>query len=56
MGCLDFDAIIDKGIVLMAKTKGGKTTTAHYLAHHRLEAGYDYARNLVYKLTSASKR
>jgi regulator of PEP synthase PpsR (kinase-PPPase family) len=35
-GMLDLSLDIDSGILLVGKTKAGKTTTSHYLTHQVL--------------------
>ena len=40
-GNLDMNFTIDEGILLIGKTKAGKTTSAYYLTNHVLKANKD---------------
>jgi regulator of PEP synthase PpsR (kinase-PPPase family) len=55
-GSLDLNHLIKYGILLLGKTKAGKTTTSHYLTHQVLEGGYNDQNNVVYKLKEADKK
>jgi hypothetical protein len=45
---------MDYGILLLGKTKAGKTTSSHYLTHQVLEGGKNDQGHLVYKLKEAN--
>jgi hypothetical protein len=55
-GVLQFDTIMDYGILLLGKTKAGKTTTSHYLTHQILIGSKNDQGFVVYKLKEATNK
>ena len=54
-GVLDLMFELEYGLLLLGKTKAGKTTSSHYLSHSVLEGGYNDRNNIVYKLKEGGK-
>lgn len=55
-GILELNNHIKYGLLLLGKTKAGKTTTSHYLTNHILEGGYNDQQSIVYKLKEVKDR
>jgi Cdc6-like AAA superfamily ATPase len=54
-GVLELDNVIDYGILVLGKTKAGKTTSSHYLTHQVLEGGPNEDGYLSYNLKEADR-